>query len=61
MSLAFGALAASAQDSTFSIVAEEVRVDVLVTENGKPIEGLEVIHRPDGTPLFPSAHQESPV
>jgi Ca-activated chloride channel homolog len=31
---------APAQDATFSIAAEEVRIDVLVTEHGKPITGL---------------------
>lgn len=35
-----GTLAASAQNATFSVSSEEVRVDVLVTENGKPVEGL---------------------
>jgi VWFA-related protein len=35
-----GILTAFAQDTTFSIEAEEVRIDVLVTENGKPKSGL---------------------
>jgi VWFA-related protein len=36
------ALHASAQNAEFSVAAEEVRIDVLVTENGKPVEGLQV-------------------
>lgn len=36
-----GTLAAAAQEHTFSIVAEEVRVDVLATDNGRPIADLE--------------------
>jgi VWFA-related protein len=35
-----GALASAAQKSIFSISAEEVRVDVLVTVNGKPVTGM---------------------
>ena len=35
-----GSLAAAAQEYTFSIAAEEVRVDVLVTDNHKPITDL---------------------
>ena len=35
-----GSLAAAAQETTFSVKAEEVRVDVLVTENGKPVANL---------------------
>jgi Ca-activated chloride channel family protein len=35
-----GALAAFAQEHTFSVAAEEVRVDVLVSGNGKPIADL---------------------
>ena len=35
-----GALTAPAQEHTFSIAAEEVRVDVVVTDNGKPLEDL---------------------
>jgi Ca-activated chloride channel homolog len=35
-----GAMAAAAQDTTFTVKAEEVRVDVLVTENGKPVANL---------------------
>jgi Ca-activated chloride channel family protein len=42
MCLTVGALAVPAQESTFSVVAEEVRVDVLVTEKGQPVEGLGV-------------------
>lgn len=34
------ALTASAQEHTFSVAAEEVRLDVLVTENGKTISDL---------------------
>lgn len=33
--------AAAAQQPTFSVAAEEVRIDVLVTERGKPLAGLE--------------------
>jgi len=36
-----GATVAVAQQPTFSVAAEEVRVDVLVTQNGKPMAGLE--------------------
>ncbi|MBN2243923.1 MAG: VWA domain-containing protein [Acidobacteria bacterium] len=39
--LMIGALQAPAQNPTFSVKREEVRVDVLVTYNGKPLEGLE--------------------
>jgi Ca-activated chloride channel homolog len=35
-----GTVAAAAQETTFSVKAEEVRVDVLVTDNGKPVAGL---------------------
>ena len=35
-----GAIASTAQETTFSVKAEEVRVDVLVTDNGKPVAGL---------------------
>jgi Ca-activated chloride channel homolog len=35
-----GALAASGQESTFSIASEEVRIDVLVTDKGKPVADL---------------------
>jgi VWFA-related protein len=35
-----GVLAAAAQKSDFIVSAEEVRVDVLVTENSKPVGGL---------------------
>ena len=35
-----GAPTAAAQKPTFSIAAEEVRVDVLVTDKGKPMPGL---------------------
>jgi VWFA-related protein len=35
------AVSAAAQETTFSVKAEEVRVDVLVTENGKPVAGLD--------------------
>jgi VWFA-related protein len=38
--LVIGALAPAAQKSIFSISAEEVRVDVLVTANGKPVTGM---------------------
>lgn len=38
--LSAGALAAPAQERTFSVSAEEVRVDVLVTDGGKPIADL---------------------
>jgi VWFA-related protein len=34
------AIAAAAQETTFSVKAEEVRVDVLVTDTGKPVAGL---------------------
>ena len=33
-------LIARAQETTFSVTAEEVRMEVLVTENGKPVSGL---------------------
>jgi VWFA-related protein len=33
-------LTAVGQDTTFSVAAEEVRIDVLVTQNGKPTAGL---------------------
>ncbi|MBN1568320.1 MAG: VWA domain-containing protein [Acidobacteria bacterium] len=35
------AAAVTAQQPTFSVAAEEVRLDVLVTQNGKPMAGLE--------------------
>jgi VWFA-related protein len=35
------ALQASAQTAAFSVAAEEVRIDVLVTEKGKPVAGLQ--------------------
>ena len=35
-----GVLIAAAQGPTFRIAAEEVRIDVLVTDNGKPIGDL---------------------
>ncbi len=35
-----GSLNASPQEHTFSVAAEEVRVEVLVTENGKPVADL---------------------
>lgn len=35
-----GAMTAAAQSSKFSVAAEEVRMDVLVTQNGKPVAGL---------------------
>jgi Ca-activated chloride channel homolog len=35
-----GAMATEAQETVFTVKAEEVRVDVLVTENGKPLRGL---------------------
>lgn len=35
-----GAVSAPGQESIFSVAAEEVRVDVLVTENGKPVPGM---------------------
>jgi Ca-activated chloride channel homolog len=35
-----GTLTAAGQDETFKVAAEEVRIDVLVTENGKPSAGL---------------------
>ena len=38
--LAASALNASAQQANFSVAAEEVRVDVLVTDKGKPVAGL---------------------
>ena len=38
--LVAGAIASAAQKSDFSVSAEEVRVDVLVTVNGKPVENL---------------------
>jgi Ca-activated chloride channel family protein len=38
--LAATALKASAQKANFSVAAEEVRVDVLVTDKGKPVAGL---------------------
>jgi Ca-activated chloride channel family protein len=34
------AIIAAAQKDTFKVAAEEVRMDVLVTENGKPVAGL---------------------
>jgi VWFA-related protein len=38
--LAAAAPRASAQEANFSVATEEVRVDVLVTDKGKPVEGL---------------------
>jgi Ca-activated chloride channel homolog len=38
--LAAAVLKASAQEVTFSVAAEEVRVDVFVTDKGKPVAGL---------------------
>ncbi len=35
-----GILSEAAQKPTFSVKREEVRIDVLVTDNGKPVEGL---------------------
>jgi Ca-activated chloride channel homolog len=35
-----GAMATATQETVFTVKAEEVRVDVLVTENGKPLRGL---------------------
>jgi Ca-activated chloride channel family protein len=40
MLVAAGALAAAAQEQTISVAAEEVRVDILVTDNRKPIADL---------------------
>jgi Ca-activated chloride channel family protein len=38
--LIFGLLSASAQIPTFSVKREEVRIDVLVTDKGRPVENL---------------------
>ena len=38
--LAAGILSEAVQKPTFSVKREEVRIDVLVTDNGKPVEGL---------------------
>jgi VWFA-related protein len=38
--IAAGETPAAAQQTTFSVEAEEVRIDVLVTERGKPVAGL---------------------
>lgn len=35
-----GAISASVQNPTFSVKIEEVRIDALVTEHGKPLRGL---------------------
>jgi Ca-activated chloride channel family protein len=43
MLLTAGSLAATAQEHTFSVATEEVRVDILVTDNGKPIADLRAV------------------
>jgi len=39
--LTIGLLAASAQIPTFSVKREEVRIDVLVTDSGRPVENIQ--------------------